>query len=358
MIARRRFKSRNSLSQNKRTRKLTIKSSSQPAFIFAPIPLWDRMAAKPWRVVLLGKTGTGKSQFGNALIEKREFVVDGSANSGTSECKAVTKENGEITVIDTPGFFDNTASPEKQRYETEKTIIECSPGPHALLILLKVEKYTEHEKQVMIKIIQLFSEEAFKYAILVFTHGDQLEGKEIEDFVHKNKALKELFNKCGGRCHVVDNKHWENTPPRQYRNNQFQIRQLLSTINELVQQHGGECYTNEMLQEVERKIQEETTRTGSRERAKKNVTDFFFKKSAGIGQEELLGALLGLLKDIEKVLSVVFGIRGVATGTAVGTTAGAVIGAIGGPAGAAVGAAVGGALGGLIGWWLRKPKTE
>uniref|UniRef100_A0A672HL44 AIG1-type G domain-containing protein n=1 Tax=Salarias fasciatus TaxID=181472 RepID=A0A672HL44_SALFA len=220
-----------------------------------------------------------------------------------------------------------------------------------------------HACQVIIKIKELFSEEAFKYAILVFTHGEQLaQGKKIKEFVLENKDLSELLKKCGGRCHVVDNEYWNNNQPDLYRDNQFQIRQLLSTINELVQQHGGECYTNKLLQEVEKNIQKETKRTGSRERAKKNVTDFFFKKSAGIDPKVLLEALLGIPEMVKVVLSAVFGLPGVTMwttlGAAVGATVGAFAGPVGGAVGAAAGVAVGGALGGFFTGWWGKPKTE
>uniref|UniRef100_A0A672IH67 AIG1-type G domain-containing protein n=1 Tax=Salarias fasciatus TaxID=181472 RepID=A0A672IH67_SALFA len=226
---------------------------------------------KPWRVVLLGKTGTGKSKFGNALIGENVFNVNSSPNSGTSRCQAATEVNGEITVVDTPGFFDNCRDKVDVKPEIVKSITECSPGPHAFLIVLKVEKFTEHESQVITKIKELFSEEAFKYAVLVFTHGDQLdEDKTVKEFVDDNKDLKELSDKCGGRCHVVDNKYWNNNQPEHYRDNQFQIRQLLCTINEMVEQNGGRCYTNEMLLAVEKQIREEEERTGSRELAKKN----------------------------------------------------------------------------------------
>ncbi|XP_029943147.1 GTPase IMAP family member 4-like isoform X2 [Salarias fasciatus] len=250
-----------------------VKRSSQPAFVFAPNPLWDRMKA-PLRVILLGKIGTGKSQFGNALIEEKVFEVDGSAYSGTSKCQAATKRNGEITVVDTPGLLDNRRDEADLKSEIMNSMLECSPGPHAFLIVLKVEKFNEHEKQIITKIKNLFSKKVFKYAVLVFTHGDQLaEGRKIKEFVSENKDLKELSDKCGGRCHVVDNKYWNNNQQDPYRNNQFQIRQLLNTINEMVEQNGGGCYNNELLQAVERNIREETKRTGSREEAKKSVWD-------------------------------------------------------------------------------------
>ncbi|XP_029944080.1 GTPase IMAP family member 7-like [Salarias fasciatus] len=322
--------------------------SSEPAFMFSEIPLGDSEKKKPLRVVLLGKTGIGKSQFGNALIGENVFSVNSSANSGTSECQAATKRNGEITVVDTPGLLDNRRDEADLKPEIVKSITESSPGPHAFLIFLKVEKYTEQEKQIITKIRELFSEEAFKYAVLLFTHGDQLdEGKTIQQFVSENKDLKELSDKCGGRCHVVDNKYWNNNQPDHYRNNQFQIRQLLYTINEMVEQNGGGCYTNELLQAVERNIREETKRTGSREKAKKIVFETFVKKAVGIGLEVLLGAFLGDPAMIERVLSVVFGIAGgAATGAAVGAAVG---GLVAGPVGAVAGAAAGATVGGIAG---------
>uniref|UniRef100_A0A672HL40 AIG1-type G domain-containing protein n=1 Tax=Salarias fasciatus TaxID=181472 RepID=A0A672HL40_SALFA len=321
--------------------------------------------------VLLGKTGSGKSKFGNMIIGKSVFQVDGSANSGSSRCQAATTFNGEITVVDTPGFFDNRRDKVDVKPEIVKSITECSPGPHAFLIVLKVEKFTEQEKQIITKIRELFSEEAFKYAVLIFTHGDQLdEGETIEEFVSKNKDLKELSDKCGGRCHVVDNKYWNKSQEDPYRNNQFQIRQLLYTINEMVKQNGGRCYTNEMLLAVEKQIREEEERTGSRELAKKNVTDFFFKKSAGIDPEDLLGASLGRPENVKKVLSVVFGLTCATAGAVLGAAVGAAVGAVAGPAGAAAGAAAGaktgaaagatvggvaGAVGGYIaGGWMKR----
>uniref|UniRef100_A0AAV2KJZ6 AIG1-type G domain-containing protein n=1 Tax=Knipowitschia caucasica TaxID=637954 RepID=A0AAV2KJZ6_KNICA len=56
-------------------------------------------------------------------------------------------------------------------------------------------------------ILKYFSEEALKYTTVVFTHGDELpEDMEIKEWIRENKALNTLVQKCGGRCHVFDNK--------------------------------------------------------------------------------------------------------------------------------------------------------
>ncbi|KAG8006048.1 GTPase IMAP family member 7, partial [Nibea albiflora] len=216
------------------------------------------LSASNRRIVIFGKTGVGKSNLANTIFGERRFQIGHTANSVTSKCEAETKSvNGRsITLIDTPGFFGTGISEDELRPEIVRCITECAPGPHAFLIVFKVERFTEQEQAVVNKVIQYFSEEAFRYATLVFTHGDQLpEGQTIEDFVHQNTLLSDLVMKCGGRCHVVDNRYWNQE--HEYRSNQFQVEELLKTIDRMVMENNGSCYTNEMLQAVEEEIQRE-----------------------------------------------------------------------------------------------------
>ncbi|XP_075307008.1 GTPase IMAP family member 7-like [Odontesthes bonariensis] len=314
---------------------------------------------------LYGKTVVGKSSLAETIFGEEVFKINHTVNPGTSECQRETREiNGRnITLIDTPGFFDNRRNEEGLKPETAKCITEC---PHAFLILLKVEKFTEHEKEVVSKIKQSFSEEAFKYAVVVFTHGDQLpEGMTIEEFVSENKDLRDLLEKCGGRCHVVDNKYWKNNQQHEYRNNQIQVGNLLNTITEMVKTNSGGFYTNKMLQAVNRLIQEEERRIQSssghvsqeeiKSQAKKNVFNFL-KKAAGITTGVLLGALLGVpvmvalvVRALKAMGTAEAEVVKVAVVTAAGGTAAAA--ASGVVAGIAAGAALtGAAAGGYTGY--------
>ncbi|XP_071315884.1 GTPase IMAP family member 7-like isoform X1 [Trachinotus anak] len=267
------------------------------------------------RIVLLGKTGAGKSSLCNTIFGEDVFKINHCANTETRKCQKETRSvNGKkITVIDTPGLFDTDRSEEELKPEIVKCITECSPGPHAFLILLKVEEFTEEEQVVITKICQYFSEEAFKYAVVVFTHGDQLpEGKKIEEFFSENEKLSELVRKCDGRCHVIDNKYWKNNQQDEYRNNQLQVTELLNTIKVMVDTGG--YYTNEMLQAVERKIQQEEERIRKsspdmseeeiRERTKRNVSDLL-KTIVGVTTGVLLGTLLGLPVMIASVVKAI-----------------------------------------------------
>ncbi len=190
------------------------------------------------RIVLLGKTGSGKTSAVETIVGRESFTK-------TCEIQEACVDGKNMKIIDTPGLID--APEEKMKAELEKCVEKSLPGPHVFLLVIRLDKrFKDKDKEIVKWIQKNFGEDAVHHTIILFTHADHLKGESLDDYIRDNPDLQAFTKEFGGRFNLFNNKNMEN---------HSQVTELIQKINEMVEKNGLLHYTIEMYKKAQGKKQ-------------------------------------------------------------------------------------------------------
>ncbi|XP_062843326.1 GTPase IMAP family member 9-like [Trichomycterus rosablanca] len=163
------------------------------------LPLRKRRSMTPplmlseLRIILLGKNHSETSSVGNFILGRAAFETEVPPHSVDqhSESARGWVEERYITIINAPHLYNPELT------QTTERLKECvsltAPGPHAFLLVVQPQNFTEEDTNQLKHLLNCFSDQAVNYSKLIST------GWEAEE--EKSASFNKFLDECDGRFH-------------------------------------------------------------------------------------------------------------------------------------------------------------
>ena len=141
-------------------------------------------------LLIVGPSGAGKSAFCNFLLKEKRFTEALGLLAGTevTDYCTVPCKDGDMLVVDCPGFCDPKRSHGEILKEISKAAILCRNGMDAIGIVVDPTSRFTATNKICCEQMELFGGNFWKHSFVIFNHE-----KEIQEFLGFNDAKEYIY---------------------------------------------------------------------------------------------------------------------------------------------------------------------
>ncbi|XP_023685641.2 uncharacterized protein [Paramormyrops kingsleyae] len=179
------------------------------------------------RIVLLGME---TNSVGNAILGREAFETGTTCSPEPRHCERArgAAAGRRLAVISCPDLI--TLSPPALTQAIQSCFFLSSPGPHVLLVVLKLDSFTRKDLTRVKSILEYWGDTAVNHAMVLI----------VSNSSHKNSAVEQLIKDCGGRDHEFNARYMTATR---------QVAQLVEKMEQMVTEKAGQHLSPEACRE-------------------------------------------------------------------------------------------------------------